>query len=369
MRARLAAPTVVFMLSLAGSSHPIGWTAPIRVGHGAGAPQETPKQEPATPAKTDAPAPPQESAPAEKKQPENPLQKTPATILAEKPVTQEQLQALVQRAVTNDLENYEAYKNLTHAERIETDQFDSKGNPKKSESVTQEVFILYGERVEHVIARNDKPLSADDAKKEQEKFDKQVAKLKGESAEKRQKREEKFQEQTRKDRESIADAAGAFNFTLLGEEMVNGRPAYVIQGEQKPDYKPNTKAGEILRKVHGKIWIDIAATHWVKLDVEFTDTYSFGWVLARVRKGTRVQVEQVLFRDDVWVPRVVDIKLDARVALFKQYFANIDMTYRDWRQFSSDSKITGFAEIEQPKQQPAEQQSPAQPAQSTPPPQ
>lgn len=270
------------------------------------APQETPKQEAAPAAPVVTPALP-----------------STAAELQQKPETQEQLQALVQQAVTNDLENYEAYKNLTHVERVQTDQMDSKGKLKKTESVTTEVFILYGQRVEHVIERNDKPLTADDAKKEQEKFDKKVAKLRDESPEKRRKREEKFEEETKKDRESIADAAAAFDFKLLGEEVVNGRPAYVIQGEQKPNYKPKTKDGEILRKVHGKIWIDIAASHWVKMDVEFTDTYSVGWVLARIRKGTRVQIEQVLFRDNVWVPTDVNLKLDARVALFKQYFANV----------------------------------------------
>jgi hypothetical protein len=302
-------------------------------------PQEAPKQEPmlAIPANKSA-LPPE----AEKK-----------------PETQEELQELVQRAVTNDLNNYEVYKNLTHVERIQTDQMDGKGNLKKSESVTSEIFILYGERVEHVIAKNDKPLTGDEAKKEQEKFDKKVQKLKDESPEKRRKREEKFEEETKKDRESIADAAAAFDFKLLGEENVNGRPAYVIEGEPKPGYKPKTKDGAILQKVHGKIWIDIAASHWVKMDVEFTDTYSIGWVLARIRKGTRVQVEQIPFRDNVWVPTAVHLSLDARVALFKQYFANVDMKFSDWRQFSSDSKITGFAEIDQPKQ-PTPVSSPAQ---------
>ncbi len=307
------------------------------------APPESPKQEVQTPPAAD------KSATA-----------SPAAALSEKPVTQEQLQALVQRAVRNDLENFEAYKNLTHVERVQTEHLDDKDKVKKTETVTREVFILYGERVEHVIERDDKPLPADEAKKEQEKFDKEVAKLKDESPEKRQKRMEKFREEIQKDRESISDAANAFDFTLLGEEMVNGRPAYVLQGEPRPNYKAKTRAGEVLKKVRGKIWIDIAATHWVKMDIEFTDTYSYGWVVARLRKGTRVQIEQVLFRDDVWVPREVDIKIDARVALFKQYFANVNMKYRDWRQFSAQSKITGFAEMDQQKADQPKQESPRQ---------
>jgi hypothetical protein len=351
MRAKLAILGLFLALGVQGNAQqptrqepPKQESAPKEAAKPEVAPQETLKQEPSSGIPAERPALPPE--------PEK------------EPAPQEQLQELVQRAVTNDLNNYEVYKNLTHVERVQTDQMGGKGKLKKSESTTSEIFILYGERVEHVIAKNDKPLTGDEAKKEQEKFDKKVQKLKDESPEKRRKREEKFEEDTKKDRESIADAAAAFDFKLLGEENVNGRPAYVIQGEPKPGYKPKTKDGAILQKVHGKIWIDIAASHWVKMDVEFTDTYSVGWVLARIRKGTRIQIEQIPFRENVWVPTEVHLNLDARVALFKQYFANVDMKFSDWRQFSSDAKITGFSEIDQPKQPtptttPAPAQAPA----------
>ena len=309
------------------------------------APQEPPKPQPVPAQEAQPAAPPEPTAkePAPKAEVPKPAP----------PATPEELQELVHRAILLDQQNYKEYKNLTHIERAQTEHLDKKDNVKKTEIVTKEVFILYGERVEHVLEKNDKPLSPDDARKEQEKFDKQVQKLKDESPEKRKKREEKFEEDTKKDREFIDDGMNAFSFTLLGEETVNGRPAWIVQGEPRPDYRPNVKNGAILKKLHGKIWIDQESSHWVKLDVEFTDTLSVGWFLARIHPGTRVQVEQVPFRDNIWVPTYVKFKLDARVALFKPYFANVDVSYRDWRRFSSDTKITGFADLETPKQQPA----------------
>jgi hypothetical protein len=74
-----------------------------------------------------------------------------------------------------------------------------------------------------------------------------------------------------------------------------------------------------------------------------------------------MHIEQTLFRDELWVPQEVNFKLDARVALFKQYFENVNVKYRDWRKFSTESKITGFAEME-PKQE-------AKPPETPPPPQ
>jgi hypothetical protein len=291
--------------------------------------------------------PPQETTPtAQSAQDKKPT----AESLSKKEISPEELRDLVRRAMENDQENYLKQKDLTHIERQKIEHLDGDGKLKKTEIVTKEILILYGDRMERVIERDDKPLSPEEKRKEDEKFDKEVGKLQKESEEQRQKRIAKYEEQSKKEREFVQEVANAFNFKLESEEMVNGRPAYVVTGEPRKDYHPSTREGKILAKTRGKMWIDIASTHWVKLDVEFTDTVSFGWVLARVRPGTRVSIEQHLFRDDVWVPNDVKFKLDARVGVFKQLYQNIDVTFRDWRKFSSESKILDYSELEQKKQ-------------------
>ncbi len=299
-------------------------------------------------------APAQDSAPAQQEQKpaqEQPSQSNPDVLNPQPPVktefTEDELRDLVRRAMENDQANYRQQKDLTHVERQQIEHLDGRGNIKKTETVTKEILILYGDRMERVIERNDQTLSAEEKKKEDAKFDKEVAKLQKESPEDRQKRIDKYEEQSRKAREFVAEVSKAFNFKFDGEESLNGRPAYVVSGEPRSDYKPTTREGKILSKTRGKMWIDVASTHWVKLDAEFTDTMSFGWFLARVRPGTRVVVEQKLFRDDVWVPEKINFNLDARVGLFKQLFQNIDVTFRDWRKFSSEARILDYSEIEQ----------------------
>ena len=265
--------------------------------------------------------------------------------LTHKDISQSDLRDLVRRAMLNDQENYQKQKDLTHIERQVIHHLDKDGKLKGTDSVTREILILYGRRMEHILERDDKPLSPEEQRKEDSKFDKEVAKLQNESPKDRQKRIEKFEEQSRKAREFVTEVANCFNFKFEGEEMVNGRPAYLITGEPRPDYRPRSREGKILGKTRGRIWIDIAATQWVKLDAEFTDTMSFGWFLARVRPGTRVSVEQHLFRDDVWVPSQIKFNLDARVGLFKQVFQDIDITFRDWRKFSTDARIIDYSEV------------------------
>jgi hypothetical protein len=292
------------------------------------------------------PTPPQEATPTAQSAQDT---KPTAESLSKKEISPEELRDLVRRAMENDQENYLKQKDLTHIERQKIEHLDGDGKLKKTEIVTKEILILYGDRMERVIERDDKPLSPEEKRKEDEKFDKEVGNLQKESEEQRQKRIAKYEEQSKKEREFVQEVANAFNFKLESEEMVNGRPAYVVTGEPRKDYHPSTREGKILAKTRGKMWIDIASTHWVKLDVEFTDTVSFGWVLARVRPGTRVSIEQHLFRDDVWVPNDVKFKLDARVGVFKQLYQNIDVTFRDWRKFSSEAKILDYSELEQKK--------------------
>jgi hypothetical protein len=302
---------------------------------------------PKLPAQTTPSSPPQAQQKASQEQTENTTEPRAASTesLGDRELSQDELRDLVRRAMENDQDNYKKQKDLTHVERQVTRHLDSQGNIKKTETVTREILILYGDRIEHVIERDDKALNPDEKRKEDAKFDKEVGKLEKESPEQRQKRLAKYEEESRKEREFVREVANAFNFKFVGEEMIDGRPAYLVSGEPRSDYHPASREGKILTKTRGRMWIDIASSQWVKIDAEFTETVSFGWFLARVHPGTRVSAEQHLFRDEVWVPSEVKFNLDARVGLLKQLYENVDVTFRDWRKFSTDAKIINYSEV------------------------
>jgi hypothetical protein len=48
--------------------------------------------------------------------------------------------------------------------------------------------------------------------------------------------------------------------------------------------------------------------------------------------------------DEVWLPKQVEIHLDARVALFKAYDEDIELIFHDYRKFRTDTKITVVGE-------------------------
>ncbi len=259
-------------------------------------------------------------------------------------VPPEQIRELLQRAEAKDLENDKRQRDYTYIEREEQHHLDSHGTVKKIESRTSEILEIYGEPVERLTAKDDKPLSADEAKKEDRKIQKIIDKRKNESEEDRRKRLEKEEKAREEDRKFVLEIADAFNFRLVGSEMFDGRDTWVLEGEPRPGYEPKQRDARMLSKFKGRVWIDKSEAQWVKLDITAIDTISFGFVLARIHKGTRVLVELTHVNDEVWLPKRVQLHFDARVALFKSYDEDIDETYRDYRKFRADTKITVVGE-------------------------
>jgi hypothetical protein len=263
-------------------------------------------------------------------------------------VPPEQIRELLLRAEEKDLENDKRQRDYTYIEREERHKLDGRGGVpgevKKIESRTSEVLEIYGEPVARLTAKNDKPLSADEAKKEDEKIQKIIDKRKNESEKDRRKRLEHEEKIREEDRKFVLEIADTFNFRLVGSEVFDGRDTWVLEGEPRPGYEPKQRAARMLSEFKGRVWIDKSEAQWVKLDIVAIDTLSFGFVLARIHKGTRVLVELTKVNDEVWLPKHVQFHLDARVALFKGYNEDVEVSFRDYKKFRTATKITVVGE-------------------------
>ena len=260
-------------------------------------------------------------------------------------LSQEQMQELFRVVANKDLENDKRERDYTYTEREVQTNLDGKGHTKSTEIKTYEILEIAGEQVQRLIAKDDKPLSAKDAAKEDEKIQKIIDKRKNESEEDRRKREQKAEKEREDGRKFVKEIADAYNFKLVGAEAVGGRDAWVIDGEPRPGFEPHMKESKFLSKFHGRVWIDKSDLQLSKLDVETLDTVSIGLFLARVHKGTRFILEQTRVNDEVWLPRQVNFKFDARVALLKGFNVEGEQTYRDYKKFTTSSKIIGMSEM------------------------
>jgi hypothetical protein len=257
----------------------------------------------------------------------------------------EQMRQLFRVVADKDIENDKRQRDYTYINREVQHNLDGKGKTKSTEVKTYEILEIYGEQVRRLIQKDDKPLDAKEAAKEEEKIQKIIDKRKNESEQDRRKREEKELKEQEDGRKFVREVADAYDFKLVGTEEVGGRAAWVIDGEPRPGFEPHTREAKFLSKLRGRVWIDKGDLQLAKMDVEATDTMSVGWVVARIHKGTRVMLEQTRVNDEVWLPRHVTFKVDVRVALFKDYNVDGDQEYRDYKKFRTTAKIVGMGEV------------------------
>ena len=264
-------------------------------------------------------------------------------------LNQDQIRDLIRRTAQNDMENDKRQRDYTYIQREEQHRLDGKGEVKSTETKTSEILEIYGEQVERLIAKDDKPLSEKDAAKEEEKIQKLIDKRKDESEKDREKREEKEEKDREQDRQFVREVADAYNFTFVGIDSLSGRDTYVIDGEPRPGYEPHLKEAKILPKFRFRAWIDKDESQWKKLDIQCTDTVSFGLFLARIHRGSRIVIEQTRINNEVWLPQHINVKVDVRLALVKDFNVDDDITFRDYKKFRTDTKIVPVGEVQQPQ--------------------
>jgi hypothetical protein len=283
---------------------------------------------------------------------QNPTFQSPALDLtpdANGKLSQPQMRQLFRVVADKDLENDKRLRNYTYIEHEVQTKLDRNGQAKLSEERTYEILEIYGEQTQRLIEKDDKPLPEKEAAKEEEKLQKIIDKRKNESAEDRKKREEKEEKEREEDREFVRDVADAYNFTLVGTETLNGRDAWVIDAEPRPDFVPHAKDAKYLSKFRGRVWIDKSDLQLAKMEMECLQTISWGVFLARIYKGAHFTLEQTRVNDEVWLPLHFTARVDVRLALLKNYDIDLEQSYRDYKKFRTSARIIGVEEANHPK--------------------
>ena len=123
------------------------------------------------------------------------------------------------------------------------------------------------------------------------------------------------------------DRQQAFDFKLIGEEIVNARPAYVLQATPHPGYRARGKYGGMFSKVQGKLWVDMEDYGWVKADGQVIQHFSIGLFLARVLPGSHMAIEQTRVGDGIWMRKHVEVRAAANILFIRSLVINKVVTY------------------------------------------
>jgi hypothetical protein len=246
---------------------------------------------------------------------------------------------IVRRSLELHQHNNEIAKDYTYRQQSVVTQYDSRRRAKRTDSTTHEVISLYGRPYTRLVEKNGSPLSVGDERKQEERMRKEMERRRkaAEQGDSRERRE--YEREQAERRRMIADIIRAYSFTLTGEDILSGSPAYVIQAEPRPDYKPHDRATGILPKVRGRLWIDKTDYQWVRVEAQVIDTISIGLFLARLGPGSSLYFEQRRVNGELWLPSQARIMLDGRIALLKKLREDVVINFSDYRKFQADSRV------------------------------
>lgn len=246
-------------------------------------------------------------------------------LIASSPILlgQPNAREIAERSIAVADRNWTAKQTFTYLERDEETHLDSDGHVKSADVRVSRAVLINGGTVDQVLSHNGKPPTPEQKKKDQELLRKRA----GETSQERIAR-------LRADKESrafIGEVVNAFNFRLLGEQVVEGRPAYILEATPRSGYRYRSKYGKMFCRVRGKLWVDKQDFGWVKVDASVMAPFSMGLFLARVQPGTHIVFDQIRVAEGVWLPKRIEIKAEAKILFVKNYQMQEVITYSEYR--------------------------------------
>ncbi|MGA2740635.1 MAG: hypothetical protein ABSG65_24760 [Bryobacteraceae bacterium] len=250
---------------------------------------------------------------------------------------------IVRRSVQLLDHNLAIARNYTFLERTEIRELDSDAHVRTRKIMLYDVTLLEGSPYRRLVGKDDHPLSPDEDRIEQKKLADSIAQRQKETPTERNKRIADWEKKRQHEREPLDEVPDAFNFKIAGEVQIDGRDAWIIEGTPRPGYRARNSLAKLFLKLRGKLWIDKADYQWVKTEAEVTDTISWGLFVARLGKGARLDMQMTRVNDEVWLPKRIEARVSARLALVKKYNVESDTSFSNYRKFQVESRVVAAA--------------------------
>jgi hypothetical protein len=261
-----------------------------------------------------------------------------------------------------------ARKDYTYHVHFEQQDLDSKGNVKKTTIRDSESVTVDGVRIDRLVTLDGKPLTPEEAQKESDRIDKEVAKAK----EHREKRESKGQD-TDSRGDVILPASrilelGAFSNPRRVD--LDGRPTIIADYAGDPNAKTHNQFEGIVRDLVGTVWIDEQDRVLVRGEGHFLNDFKIGGGLVlNIHKGLSFDFRTTRVNGEVWLPATVDGEGSARLLLLDSVKGRFHLVTSNYRKFHTSTTIIQSDRLIGPDGQPLPDQPPPPPSIPPPPPQ
>lgn len=233
---------------------------------------------------------------------------------------------------------------------VETAQeVDSHGAIKKTEVTEYDVFWLDGVPVRKLVKKEGRELTPDEAKKESERIDKEVAKAK----EKREKEDAKGRETDPRgnDEVTVSRLLELGHFTNARRVQLAGRATIAVDYTGDPTAKTRNRFEGVLRDMAGTVWIDEQDHAIARIEGRFIGPFKVGGgLLASIRQGTSFSAQTSKINGEVWLPSRIEGHGEARMLLFFKFDGSLTIVNSEYRKFKTSSTITPLGVVHEAPQ-------------------
>ena len=221
---------------------------------------------------------------------------------------------------------------------------DSHGAVKKTSTEEREFFWVNGVYISRLLARDGKPISGDELKKQNERIDQRIAEAKQRDAEKAAGETPKKKGNTYSLTYELLQRLGTFSNPR--RVQLHGRDTIAIDYAGNPKAKAHNILEEIVRDVDGTLWFDEQDRALARAEGHFVNDFKIaGGLLADVHKGATFYQEWTKVNGEVWLPASAGGRGSARVALFFNHYGVVEEHVSDYRKYRASSTILpGVAE-------------------------
>ncbi len=242
-----------------------------------------------------------------------------------------------QKAIDKIKENYAG----TRVE--EETEFEKNGSVSKKEIKEFTFFYLGGEEISTLVKKDDKALSEDEQKKENERTQKRIEEIQNRDKKKKEKEQKAKEEgkESKDDDPGIEIFLRVCQFVNPRRERFRGEDVLVFDFEPNPEYKPKNMEERVVKELAGVVWVDEKAHDVARLEAYFVgDVHIAGGLLANLQKGTSFILEQGYINNEVWLPTYEEAHVGVRVLLVKAFKVNAVTRYSDYKRFNVETLNT-----------------------------
>jgi hypothetical protein len=233
---------------------------------------------------------------------------------------------------------FEALANdYTYRVHLDRTELNSNGSVKKHEVIDSESFTIDGVRVNKRILMNGKPLTPDEASKENERLDKTVADAK----KNREKLEDKDRASNAQGREILTASRilelGEFSNLHAGEFA--GRPMWIADYAGDPKAKTNSEFEKAFRDLVGTVWIDQHDHVLVAAKGHFLKDFKIGFgLVVNIRKDSEFSFHAIKV-GDTWLRQEIDGSGNMSYLLFGGFNGSIHIVTSNYKRYRANATI------------------------------